>query len=871
MSEDHTMDVDPTPAGPSQPPVSDAHEQPQQVDAEVEITTAEVVQVVPAPAPEAISGSMDVEQQARLDVAAVAAAPEEIMATQPSEAQPADQPVAVQLADVGSVAIEALASYADEPRREGESMAVDEPESASVPAVIPVAAQAPAPLTAHQDADHPLPSQLANGDVPAVPALVPPPSSESPFLVPGAQPSASGHDTQISSINTNANTSASLPKTITRTGFVYDMQMMLHCQDGYIPTTDDVLDSGEGHPEEPMRIKRIFARLREAGLIGRMKKLPIEQVTEEQVALVHAPGHWDKVQGTEFMTDEFIQESKHYYEQLSLVCKGEVRNAFAIVRPPGHHAEPDEHMGFCFFNNVAVAAKEVQRQGLAKKVLILDWDVHHGNGTQRAFWDDPDVLYISIHRHDGGRFYPTSDFGALDMVGTGAGEGKSVNIPWPCAGFGDADYIYAFQRIVMPIAYEFAPDLVIISAGFDAAEGDALGQCLVTPPAYGHMTHMLCALAGGKVVVALEGGYNLNAISNSSLAVAQVLLGETPAELGPLEASEIATEVIWQVAKVQSKFWKSIDVKSCEPPEVNNTEEEKPVVGIPDLLKIHRAHHMFTKHGLYQIPLASSDLESAFGGQVICSEGVYEPGVLVVFVHDFGNLRVETDGVSTTNVQMENSYLLDTSDTVVNWVKSSKYSLVDVNILRQFPTQYAQGAPKMVSKSGPELEARLLRYLWDNYIELSEAENVVLIGHGAGCAPLMDLVNTRDVQGKVKAIVQVAGMHSIVRIDPNNETRRAWFRKVNQIWVPETHSVLDDERVRRRLGDQIFSTSKAKVVDVLNHALPEIQSFVASKLPTRIAEPEQAVPLTNGHVEVDVNGSAAGPSTASAAPPISAA
>lgn len=143
------------------------------------------------------------------------------------------------------------------------------------------------------------------------------------------------------------------------------------------------------------------------------------------------------------------------------VCEGEVRNAFAIVRPPGHHAEPDEHMGFCFFNNVAVATREVQRQGLAKKVLILDWDVHHGNGTQRAFWDDPNVLYISIHRHDGGKFYPSSDFGALDMVGEGEGEGKSVNIPWPGPGFGDGDYIYAFQKIVMPIAYEFAPDLVI--------------------------------------------------------------------------------------------------------------------------------------------------------------------------------------------------------------------------------------------------------------------------------------------------------------------------------------------------------------------------------------------------------------------------
>lgn len=155
------------------------------------------------------------------------------------------------------------------------------------------------------------------------------------------------------------------------------------------------------------------------------------------------------------------------------------------------------------------------------------------------------------------------------MVGEAPGLGKTVNIPWPGPGFGDADYLYAFQKIVMPIAYEFAPDLVIISAGFDAAEGDELGQCLVTPPAYGHMTHMLCALAGGKVVVALEGGYNLDAISHSSLAVAQVLLGETPPELPALQASEVATEVVHQVARVQSRYWKSIDVKACGPPEGN--------------------------------------------------------------------------------------------------------------------------------------------------------------------------------------------------------------------------------------------------------------------------------------------------------------
>ncbi|KAK6907347.1 hypothetical protein I203_101340 [Kwoniella mangroviensis CBS 8507] len=669
---------------------------------------------------------------------------------------------------------------------------------------------------------------------------------------------------------------------IYRTGYIYNPMMMLHCQEGYIPTAESVVDNGPGHPEEPMRIKRIFSRLAEQGLIKRMKRLEFGEVTMDQVMLVHGEDLWLKVQGTEDLTDEYIQGSKQYYEQLSLyvcretahcarlscggviqacisVCQKQVRNAFAIVRPPGHHAEPDEHMGFCFFNNVAVATKEVQRRGLAKKVLILDWDVHHGNGTQRAFWDDPDVLYISLHRHDGGRFYPTSDFGALDMVGTGAGEGKSVNIPWPGPGFGDADYIYAFQRIVMPIAYEFAPDLVIISAGFDAADGDRLGECHVTPAAYGHMTHMLSALAGGKLVVALEGGYNLKAISDSALAVAQVLLGETPAELDAHQASEVATEVIYQCAKVQSKYWKSIDVKACEPPEVTALEDGSlPITSIPDLLKLHRAWHMYEKHQLFQIPLASEELEASFGGQVLCSENVYEMGprgVLVIFVHDFGNLRVETDGVSTTNVHMANSYLINTSDAIVDWVKKEGYNLIDVNVLKQLPTHFAPDLPKMVSKSGTPLEAQLIRYIWDNYIELSEAENIVLIGHGTGCKTIMDLVNQREVEQKVKAVIQVAGLHSLVRPDPNDEVKRSWFRKSNRIYVPAEHPVLEDERIQKRLGGQVHKSDKAtKVVDVLVEVLPNIKEFVSSKLP----EIERPAPLLNGNGNVDGNADGSG-------------
>ncbi|BEI85282.1 hypothetical protein CcaverHIS002_0506830 [Cutaneotrichosporon cavernicola] len=650
-----------------------------------------------------------------------------------------------------------------------------------------------------------------------------------------------------------------------RTGYVFDPLMMLHCADGYTPT-EDIHDSGEGHPEEPMRIKRIFNRLKEQGLIRRMKRLDFAEAQKEQVRLVHTDDHWHKVQGTETFTDEYIQETKNYYDHLSLyvcretghcarlscggviqacrsVCEGEVRNAFAIVRPPGHHAEPDEHMGFCFFNNVAVAAREVQRQGLAKKVLILDWDVHHGNGTQRAFWDDPNVLYISIHRHDGGKFYPSSDFGALDMVGEGEGEGTSVNIPWPGPGFGDGDYIYAFQKIVMPIAYEFAPDLVIISAGFDAADGDQLGCCNVTPAGYGHMTHMLCALAGGKVVVALEGGYNLRAISDSSLAVAQVLLGETPAEIGQVQASELATEVIHEVAKVQSKYWKNVNAAACAPPEIGKGGGEY-VTTVPDLLKQHRLQHMYTKHKLFTVPLANTDLHEWFQNQVLVNEGLYESETetLVIFAHDFGNLRVETDGVASVDVSLANSYLLDTSDAVVDWVRGRGWNLIDINVLRNLRSQFAKG-PRMVSNSGDKMDGQLMRYLWDNYVELSSAKNVVLIGHGTACGAVMELVNHRDVQSKVKAIVQVAGMHSIVRPDPTNENRRTWFRDVCQIYLPHIHPLLGEERLYRRIGGQLRTARKAKVVDVLVEALPEIKEFVDSKL-----DPVQ----TNGHAIVDV-------------------
>ncbi|KAF8389799.1 hypothetical protein HHK36_024318 [Tetracentron sinense] len=276
----------------------------------------------------------------------------------------------------------------------------------------------------------------------------------------------------------------------------------------------------------------------------------------------------------------------------SAIMSGRAKNGFALVRPPGHHAGVRQAMGFCLHNNAAVAALAAQAAG-AKKVLIVDWsgeydvfnalkiytvncvhvslqDVHHGNGTQEIFEGNKSVLYISLHRHEGGRFYPGT--GAADEVGIMGAKGYSVNVPWKCGGVGDNDYIFAFQHVVLPIAFEFAPDITIISAGFDAARGDPLGCCDVTPAGFAQMTHMLNGLSSGKLLVILEGGYNLRSISSSAtavikvkvylkctcsfLSIIKVLLGESPGcELDGIVPSKSGVQTVLEVLKIQLNFW----------------------------------------------------------------------------------------------------------------------------------------------------------------------------------------------------------------------------------------------------------------------------------------------------------------------------
>jgi len=228
----------------------------------------------------------------------------------------------------------------------------------------------------------------------------------------------------------------------------------------------------------------------------------------------------------------------------------------AVVRPPGHHAEKDTPSGFCLINNVALAASyAVNILGL-ERVLVLDWDVHHGNGTQHMFYSNKEVLYMSLHRYDNAEFFPQSKDANYDMVGDGPGKGFNVNIPWNFASMGDAEYLLAFQSIVMPIAYQLQPQLVLISAGFDAAAGDPLVGYGVTPGMYGHMTHHLCALAGGKVVVALEGGYNLDSISESATHCAKALLGDPLPPLALGVPNNSAVKTVADVIGAHRQFWK---------------------------------------------------------------------------------------------------------------------------------------------------------------------------------------------------------------------------------------------------------------------------------------------------------------------------
>jgi acetoin utilization deacetylase AcuC-like enzyme len=350
-------------------------------------------------------------------------------------------------------------------------------------------------------------------------------------------------------------------KKMTKTGIVKDERFMEH-------------QMGAQHPESPERLEAIYAMLGEPDMKGQFIDVPVRRAERDELLLIHSSDYVDRLAATKGKAHTYLdpdtQTSAGSYEAallaagglceaVSMVDSGEIDNAFALVRPPGHHAERSRAMGFCLFNNVAIGAGYARERLKLDRLLVVDWDLHHGNGTQHSFEEDPSVLYFSTHQYP---YYPGT--GAFNETGRGEGEGLTVNVPLP-VGCGDGEYLGIFEKILRPVALEFNPQMILVSAGFDIYEGDPLGGMQVTPQGFAGLTRSIMEMAdaccAGKVVITLEGGYHVHGQRDSVKEVLKELSGKSKTSLSDIidEGDPRALESIIQHAtEVHGHHWKNV-------------------------------------------------------------------------------------------------------------------------------------------------------------------------------------------------------------------------------------------------------------------------------------------------------------------------
>jgi len=308
------------------------------------------------------------------------------------------------------------------------------------------------------------------------------------------------------------------------TGYVYHPIYLQH-------------DTGQ-HVEVAARLEAIISYLEKTGLTSQLTLIEPCPATVEEIALVHQQGYIKEIEETAakgggWLDPDTVMSPESYKAALyavggviravEAVMAGEVANAFALVRPPGHHATAGQAMGFCLFNNIAIAARYALEEYKLERILIIDFDVHHGNGTQGSFYDNPRVMYISTHEYP---FYPGT--GDINETGSGEGRGANLNIPLP-AGCGDSEYLEVFEQIIAPAARRFNPQLILVSTGYDGHWADPLAMMNLSVGGFAKMAGIIKGLAeelcGGRLALTLEGGYNLEALAGSVKATFDVLLG----------------------------------------------------------------------------------------------------------------------------------------------------------------------------------------------------------------------------------------------------------------------------------------------------------------------------------------------------------